>query len=136
MTRVAIDLACNDPDNGNFAGVIEAVNFYAEGELVELSLNAGKPMALRWGGAVIFVRGKRWPILGIKGWMGNWCWDRVWMREDVAIAFLVWLQRSRKYGCECAPCDLFDAWNAQPCDLSEERLRRVLTASFAKQEAA
>jgi hypothetical protein len=114
MTFVRIDLACNDPDNGIFAGRLCQVNV---GRLLDLTARnwsitsfRGCP-SLREGRDVIAVSGKRWPIVRSEEWVGNWCWNGYWMREQVARQFLVWLHGTGRFQCEGGDSDWASAWD-------------------------
>jgi hypothetical protein len=121
VSRVKIDLACNDPDNGLFWDRVEQINI---GELLVLSALRTPPTLRELPGA-IRLAGKRWPVLGSKDWVGNWCWNRYVLDLDVAADFLVWLHGRRLFNCDQAETRLFNLWRL-PEPLPREFVHRQL----------
>lgn len=107
MKPVRIDFACNDPDNGNFTGQVEAVQLM-DG-MLELE-SWGRPRRLVDLGGKIRFSGKTWPITGSKYGVGNWSWDGYLMKPPVAVDFLVWLHGRRLFDCTAGWDVLYDLW--------------------------
>jgi hypothetical protein len=118
---IRIDMACNDPDNGLFAGRVAMIHL--PDQLLELTANEwnilsfrGCPRLREEPGAII-LSGKRWPIVRAKEWYGNWCWNAYWMQPQAAKQFLVWLHGRGLFHCEtgetwaCELWDLADVFN-------------------------
>lgn len=123
---IRIDFACNDPNNGAFAGRVAQIHL--PDQLLELTANAWNILSfngcprLREDGNWIVLSGKRWPTVRVKEWYGNWCWNAYWMHDQVARQFLVWLHGRRLFHCECGETRLFNLWKRdEPLDLEPER---------------
>ena len=111
-----IDLCCNDPDNGDFAGFVSAVQV---GDL-ELMSNqwwrASRPgPRLRVEGQRFILAGKSWPFAESKSWYGNWCWDAFWVEPSVCADFLIWLHGSRLMQVEAGEMRVFNLWKGEGC---------------------
>jgi len=116
--RVMIDIACNDPDNGNFASVAEQIEI---GNLMELEARRGAPRFVELPGG-FRLAGKRWPTRGSKDWVGNWCWNGYWMDIPVAVDFLAWLHGRRLFDCTCAEERIFNTWKLpRPFDADDRK---------------
>ena len=110
---VAIDLACNDPDSGLFAGRIQGVQIYYRcgDPLVELEPRTTRaPLLTRLGEGRLRISGKSWPIVGSKEWFGNWCWNRYWFDRGVAADLLIWMQARDLFVCSTGELRIFNAW--------------------------
>lgn len=107
---VAIDVACNDPDNGMFAGRTMMI------QIGEMEIEADD-----WNGYAFTVledgrfrlHRRLFPYVDRKFWLGNWCWDRFWMRRAVAKQFLGMVRGSGHWRCTQAPCRLYDWFNRE-----------------------
>lgn len=75
MTRVAVDFACNDPDNGSFAGKV----FMASRSGNDLEAD-NWPDGYKFtdGGTFIRIHRCKFKVEHSKDWVGNWCWSRYW----------------------------------------------------------
>lgn len=114
---IMIDIACNDPDSGVFAGVAEQI--CVGHEVLELELCGRRsPKFAELGNAIKLSR-RTWPIIGSKDWVGNWCWNGYWMKIADAVRFLDWLHSTGIYHCTCGEERLFNTWNA-PVRFSQE----------------
>jgi len=82
-----VSFACNDPDNGNFTGEFEMIEF--DSDDIELELYGFESaVAVEFRPGSVKVGGVDYPTLGVvQHWAGNWCWDAVDM--DVANARLL-----------------------------------------------
>lgn len=128
--RISIDIACNDPDNGLFAGRAEQINIKdADGELIEFECRRVRaPKIIEVAGG-IRVAGKFWPTHGSKEWVGNWCWNAYWVDVDVAIAFLSWLHTRAFFDLTCGENRIFDRWKEREpfAQTDEAFIRDLLT---------
>lgn len=112
---MAVDMACNDPDNGDFVG-----------RVCQISLSDGRPdltakawtimsyrgcPKLREEPNTLMLSGKSWPFIRRQSWHGNWCWDRYVMETSNVTEFLKWLHARDLFVCEGGWSDLYDAWN-------------------------
>jgi hypothetical protein len=76
MSAVTIDFACNDPDNGDFAGRAGVASITWLGVLCELE-HPSWPDGIKFTelpGAIRIHR-KLFKTIGSKDWVGNWCWN-------------------------------------------------------------
>lgn len=118
-----VDICCNDPDNGLFAG--RAVQIQCGVDFIELeALRYPEPKLVETETA-IRLAGKTWPILGSKYGIGNWCWNGYWFRTDVAVDFFVWLHSRKLYDLTCGEERLFNLWRLQK-PLDRKFLSRVM----------
>jgi hypothetical protein len=119
---VRVDVACNDPDSGIFAGRVPQIQIADVGTgdiLLELDAHSWDPLSSRITGVryreapgEFVLAGKRWPVLRRKEWYGNWCWNACWMADQQARAFLVWLRQRNLFSVSGGVCELCDAWDA------------------------
>lgn len=126
---IRIDVACNDPDNGNFAGRapmiqigdidLEARDFY--GRPPRFAILAATPE----GVSRFRLSGKTWTYRASKAWYGNWCWDAFWLRQLDAADFVNWLRRRRLYDCITGP-STFHEWFDGEGPPMERRLLAML----------
>lgn len=94
--NVWLHVACNDADNGNFAGRIEAFQIERKGDRIDLELTGGRAPRLTALEPNRFRAFRH--VFGHSGWntwVGNWCWDR--LRVSVPDAAL-FLYLGRRYG--------------------------------------
>lgn len=114
---IAVHLCCNDPDNGNFAGRLYALEV---GPNMEFGSKVWPPSAcprLRYiiedGTTIgVAIAGKHFPITFIKNWYGNWCWDLVKMEGRYVLDLLNWPRLRRWFEIEEAEVRLFNWWKA------------------------
>ncbi len=129
LTRklIAIDLACNDPDNGNEIGQVRALEI-ADGALEFDGRIFGRPLRLVENANDFRMAGKTWPFEYMKAWYGNWCWNRYWLKRDVAIAFTRWIKRRGLFTePHCGDEKLFNWWKSE-IEVSDDWLiRRFVT---------
>ena len=106
-----IHFACNDPDNGGFAGRTMMASY---GD-VEIE-------APRWEGfrftelsGAIRIHRRVFGIEGSKDWVGNWCWN-AYRLNRAEMKRLLFTLRANGWRCTCGPSRFFDWWNrdAQP----------------------
>jgi hypothetical protein len=125
---IRIDMACNNPDNGNFVGRVCQIQL-PNGAL-ELTAKAwnitsftGCPK-LDESSSKVVLSGKAWPIVRSKEWFGNWCWNAYWFESREALNFLVWLHGRSLFRCEGGWSDLCDVW-AKPLPIALHEVWRV-----------
>jgi hypothetical protein len=106
---VAIDFACNDPDNGEFAGRVDQAH-YAEADL-EGDCLKGYAFEVRDG--MIRIHRRQFRFIERKFWVGNWCWDSFWFSRPVAKQLLGTMRRNGRWRCGDGPTRFFDWWNGQ-----------------------
>jgi hypothetical protein len=119
LARVRLDVCCNDPDNGIFAGRAEALQVETwDGESIEfMSARAPAPRFSELTGAIRLCR-RNWPILAAKGGYGNWCWNAYWLQPSGLVELLATVKRAGQFHLDCGPTDLYENWNdaAVPLD--------------------
>ena len=67
-------------------------------------------MITRLDDGAIRIAGKRWDIVSSNDWVGNWCWNRYFLRTERAADLLIWLNARRLFNLTCGDSRLFDAW--------------------------
>lgn len=118
---LAIDFACNDPDNGEFGHRVTLACF--EGGAgrrygFELSINTannGARFSIVDRGGKTFVRLHRrlYEFASRKYWLGNWCWDRFWFPRAEGVRLLRDMARSGRWSPDCGPTRLWAWWERQ-----------------------
>jgi hypothetical protein len=112
---VMVDIACNDPDSGDFAGRAEMLSIGSD--LLELEViraiapkftEINEPEKPRC--KVMFCR-RIFPIFGSKYGVGNWCWNGYWFKIDDVVDMLAWLHQKRWYNCGVAEERIYNLWH-------------------------
>lgn len=103
---VAIDFACNDPSCGEFVGRAGSACYNRYDAEIEASNFHGYAFSEVDGG--IRIHGRVFLIVAISRWVGNWCWNRYWLKREDAKALLRHLRKHR-WRMTCAPSRLY-AW--------------------------
>lgn len=108
---IRIDVACNDPDNGRFAGRAEMIQV----GLPFLELTARREPAPRFVEIPGRFRlsGRTWPVANSREWFGNWCWNAYWLELPHAVDFLIWLHGRELFHCDQAEARLFSLWHGR-----------------------
>lgn len=102
-----IDFCCNDPDNGNFAGMVIGASF-ADCDLEPANYDYGYRFTLTQKG--IRLHRRVFPHIGRKEWVGNWAWDSFLFERSVGVRLLLTL-RSQGWRCTGGPSRLYDWFN-------------------------
>lgn len=89
-----IHFACNDGDDGSFAGKVHAASF---GEN-ELEISFAGDVKFTAGDDFIRIHRRTFKFIGRSYWVGNWCWDSFRMTRSEAKKLLACL---RKNGWKC-----------------------------------
>lgn len=124
--RYGIDLACNDPDNGNFLGEVHAVDI-CSGALECDGRIFARPLKLVVLDDAIRLSGKRWPVKDSRDWIGNWCWNYYAMLPVTVVAFAMWLKKRNLFSGWEGSCDLVD-WMEGKREMSPFELRAQFDA--------
>lgn len=103
----AIDFACNDPDNGIFAGRA-GMAMYGDVELESPDIYGGYRFAENPDSIRIHRRTFR--IEGSRDWVGNWCWNRYYLPRQELKRLLITL-RAHGWRVVCGPSRFRDWWN-------------------------
>ncbi len=119
VPMVQIHMACNNPDNGDFAGRVAQID--VQSGALELTARGWSITSFRGcpkhredtsrGRHVIYLAGKPFQYHARKSWIGNWCWDGYSFTAHVATNFLVWLHRRALFRCEGGWVELCEAWD-------------------------
>lgn len=112
---VFIDFACNDPDNGLFAGRAGQANYGPDNIEIESPnwLDGYKFTELKRGRqALIRIHRRTFEYVDSREWLGNWCWNRYWLRRDEMKRLLMTL-RDNGWRVSCGPHVFFDWWNGR-----------------------
>lgn len=97
---VAIDFACNSPDNGLFAGRASMAS-YGDAELEAPALQG---FAFTDFGDAIRLHRRKFQVVRATEWVGNFCWNRYWFTRAEAKRLLRTLRlHGWKAGCGPAP---------------------------------
>jgi len=96
-----IHLCVNDPNNGNSTERLYAIQFddvlklesafIPDPNVVCRLISNGPEMQIRIGR-------KTFPIKNYSYWVGNWCWDAIWVDDDIATEILAHVQGLKLYG--------------------------------------
>ena len=101
MILIPLMLACNYYRNGVFDGLLRAIDLGADCETLKLeSPYLDRHLRLEIGENEIKIgKTRTWPIRGHREWVGNWCYDCVWVTSADAAEIVNFLF-SKKYRAE------------------------------------
>lgn len=109
-----VDVACNDPDNGNFAGRTHAITYRLwDGEYCELEADTWGGYPFKEKGSAIRIHRKDFPIVQSQDWVGNWCWNGYALNRNEAKRLLRHLRESGRWRCIHGPSRWYDWFNTQ-----------------------
>lgn len=120
LDKVRIDFACNDPDNGNFAGkvwqaAISVPSKRGPSDQIELETQFVEGQSFTIVEGQIRMHRIRVPFESRVYWLGNWCWDGFWL-ERAEAKRLLFRMRSNGWRCTCGPARFFDWFNKENTD--------------------
>ncbi len=77
MTRrgAAVHFACNDPDNGDFAGKAGMAAVAIGDEMMDLELDFMGGVKFTELDGAIRIHRQNFKVIGTTHWCGNWCWN-------------------------------------------------------------
>ena len=104
----AIDFACNDPDNGEFAGKV----WRAEVDDNEIEAPGHRPVAFTVTRDGFRIHRKEFEVVRSKDWLGNWCWNRYWLKPEEHERLIEHLRMS-SWRCSCGESAFKDRFNAE-----------------------
>lgn len=107
-----IDVACNDPDNGNFAHVAMQIQIGC----AEFESHAWASSGYRLVGPRFVetetgfrIAGKTFKTIASKDWYGNWCWNRYQLANDEELyRFVEWMHRRYLFSCLTAAEEFYE----------------------------
>jgi hypothetical protein len=107
----AIDFACNDPDNGSFSGRT-GMAVYGDAEIESPDIYGGYKFTELDHGSIGFIRIHRRKFIytDAREWVGNWCWNRYYLRRDEMKRLLLTL-RDNGWRVTCGPSRFYDWFN-------------------------
>ena len=111
-STATIHFACNDPDNGLFAGKTLMASY----DDCELESPSWSEFAFTEGPGWIRIHRRKFQFVDSKDWVGNWCWNAYRLPRDEAKRLLHTL-RVNGWRCTCGPSRFYDWFNA----LDEQR---------------
>lgn len=124
MTQLPIDMACNDPDNGVFAGRIEQISIGSG--FLELTSRREPIRLVELPDGRVRIAGRVFPITASAEWVGNWCWNRYWLELEHAVTLVAWLHGRRFFHCDEGEERLFNLWRKDALDEADLALFRRL----------
>lgn len=102
-----VDICCNDPDNGAFAGRAAAIQVY---DLLELTANDMLGPRFRECCDRVVLSGRHFKITGSKEYFGNWCWNAYWMSVETAVNLLASVHARGKFNPDLGESRIFSMW--------------------------
>ena len=102
---IPVDFACNDPDNGNFAGKV----WMCQIDSNEIERGAGDVTFTDLEGGFRIHR-KKFVAQHVKHWFGNWCWNRYWLSVREANRLIDHL-RANGWSCTCGEQRFYEIFN-------------------------
>lgn len=138
--RARFLLSVNDGNNGLPTGHIDGVDVMGEeGDVLELRACVWPPSRcprFTRGDGWVRISRRKFPILGYKEWVGNWCWDAVSMGAADGAELLNYL-RELGWHCEGGISPYFEQWESggkwRPSDVGA---MCMTAAELAKRKAA
>jgi len=124
MTSLPIDMACNDPDNGLFAGRVEQISIGSA--FLELTIRRDPIRLVELPDGRLRIARRVFPITASAEWVGNWCWNRYWLDLEQAVKLLVWLHQRRFFNCDEGEERLFNLWRKAALEEADVGLFRRL----------
>jgi len=109
--RVAIDIACNNPDNGLFDH--RACMMTIGGDIEIESDNWINGYRFTDLGNAIRLHRRIFKVVASKDWIGNWCWNRYWLERREAKRFVLMLRDSGHWRCTHGPSRWYDWFNRE-----------------------
>lgn len=123
-----LDVACNDGDNGLFAGRAEMLSI-GEAEF-DQAFTGRTPAFAELDGAVR-LSGKVWRVIEYRYGVGNWCWNRYLLgRIDLTprwylVEFVTWLRAGRRWRCTTGESAFYEWFNGT-AEISPARVHNLL----------
>lgn len=110
--HVYLDLAVNDPDNGNRADRLNMVSL--PDTLLELTATGMRSPVFRTPGQKKLKIGRRMFAYSYsQNWVGNWCWNRYFFHPDVAVDVLAYLHDRGDFSPEMGSEELWEIWEGE-----------------------
>jgi hypothetical protein len=126
-----IELACNDPNNGQFLGFADFAEIagirmqggrvtvdYSNEQVRSARRHIDGHYTLRVGRIIV-------PHWHHHSWYGNWCWEAFSVTWPYALKVLNYLAKQRDWHCEEGPQGIYDAINSRKRVTPEEWRERL-----------
>jgi len=72
---IAVHFACNDPDNGDFAGKVEMISIVIGRNSMDMERTHVGEVKFTELDDAIRIHRKVFKTIGVTHWCGNWCWN-------------------------------------------------------------
>lgn len=124
-----LDVACNDPDNGIFAGRAQGLTI---GDAEFMPRNWPRGYAFSELNGAVRLAGAPWRIASSKRHFGNWCWNRYELYHAgkttrwYLVDFVKWLRKQKQFSCDCAPSEFFDWFENEEVVASDADVHRLV----------
>lgn len=113
MSRfVQVHFACNDGDNGDFAGKVEmiAVDIGRHWSADLERTHVGEVKFTQGDNHTIRIHGQTFSYRSVAYWVGNWCWNAYALHRS-EYRRLVRLLATKGWRCTCGPVVWSDAYD-------------------------
>ena len=123
-----VDIACNDGDNGLFAGVADQISI---GDAEFEPAHYGASPTFRELDGAVRLSGKVWTIESSKYGVGNWCWNRYLLaRPEITprwylVEFVTWLRKRKIFRCTTAESEFYEWFNGS-AEIAPAEVHRLL----------
>lgn len=128
---IYLDVACNDPDNGNFSGRAQGLSI---GDAEFMPRNWPRGYAFAELSGAIRLAGRPWRTSFSKHWVGNWCWNRYQLYHAAKttrwymVDFVKWLRHKKQFSCDCAPSEFFEWFESDEIKASDADIHTMICA--------
>lgn len=108
---IGVMLNCNHWRNGAFMGACQGFAFSSDRLCLNcVYVDAGLKCQIESGR---FRIGKLWlKHHGCKLWVGNWCWNEVWIPAQTAVRLVEYLRQTKGFHAEGGLMKLCEKWNS------------------------
>lgn len=102
--NVSVEFACNNPDNGLFAGKVSMA------QLDGNEIDRGDDVTFTETPKGFRIHRKEFAVISSKEWHGNWCWNQYLMTVKEANRLASHL-RDKGWTCTCGDARFYDWMN-------------------------
>lgn len=118
--RIHVAVACNNPDNGLFDGRVTGITFRFPQGSVDFDhddILRGQSFKVedRQGVGVMVFGHARFPFVGSREWVGNWCVNEYVMKRPAGLRLLHYINRHNDWTMSGGDTRIFD-WLLRLCD--------------------
>lgn len=112
VESIRIMFSHNNPDNGEYTGKCRHIEFGSDMEL-ELYSEESITTRIEQNNKRVKISRRYFPITAYQTWVGNWCWDAVWVNENIFNQIWDYLKDLNKFKAEGGVSKYYNLW----CDL-------------------